>query len=132
LAKRQLQNAVAVHGDAQRQFKELFPGESLVAVHVYFPDPWWKKRHHKRRVVNERFLSDVVRTLVSGGRLHYWTDVLERFDETLQLIAAQSELVGPLEVPERPAQHDLDYRTHFERRMRLNALPVYRAQFQKR
>jgi tRNA (guanine-N7-)-methyltransferase len=132
LAKRQLQNAVMVHGDAQRLFKDLFPGASLAAVHVYFPDPWWKKRHQKRRVVNKQFLGYVVRTLDSGGLLHYWTDVRERFDETLDLIAEKQELVGPLEVAERPAQHDLDYRTHFERRMRLNDLPVYRAQFRKR
>ena len=48
-------------------FASCCPTSSLAAVHVYFPDPWWKKRHHKRRVMNEAFLKDVVRTLVPGG-----------------------------------------------------------------
>lgn len=131
IAKRNLPNAVMVHGDGQRLFNELFPDNSLAAVHVYFPDPWWKKRHHKRRVLNEAFLANVVRTLTSGGLLHYWTDVAERYEETLELIDRTTPLVGPINVPEKSAEHDLDYRTHFERRMRLNDLPVYRAQFRK-
>jgi len=131
LAKQGLGNAVVVHCDAQRLFAELLPAGLLAAVHVYFPDPWWKKRHHKRRVMNERFVRDVARTLAAGGSLHFWTDVRERFDAVLELIARETPLVGPLEVAERPAQNQLDYRTHFERRMRLGAMPVYRAEFRK-
>src|SRR6185295_359379 len=44
LAKDELPNAIMVHGDANRIFRELIPDASLAAVHVYFPDPWWKKR----------------------------------------------------------------------------------------
>jgi tRNA (guanine-N7-)-methyltransferase len=131
LAKRELENAVVVHGDALRVFKELLPEQSLFAVHVYFPDPWWKKRHKKRRVLNSLFLRDVERTLVSGGRLHFWTDVEEYFQTTLEVIRANTELAGPFEVFERPPEHDLDYRTHFERRTRLHGEPVYRAEFAK-
>lgn len=132
LAKHSLTNAVVIEGDAERLFGELLPSESLAAVHIYFPDPWWKKRHHKRRVMNERFVRDVSRTLASGGRLHFWSDVRDYFDATLALIAEHTPLAGPLEVAERPAEHDLDYRTHFERRMRLGGEPVYRAEFRKR
>ena len=78
-----------------RLFREWFPAASLAAVHVYFPDPWWKKRHKKRRVLNEEFLRDVERTLVPGGRLHFWTDVEEYFQTTLELIAATVKLTGP-------------------------------------
>jgi tRNA (guanine-N7-)-methyltransferase len=131
LARGGLTNGVMVHGDAQPIFADLLPDNSLAAVHVYFPDPWWKKRHQKRKVLNERFVKQVERTLVVGGSLHYWTDVQDRFAETLELLAAETKLVGPLEVAEMPAEHDLDYRTHFERRTRLAEMPVYRAEFRK-
>src|SRR5262245_13073691 len=75
-----LKNAVMVHGDAQPIFADLLPDNSVAAVHVYFPDPWWKKRHEKRKVLNERFVKKVERVLVPGGSLHYWTDVLDRFE----------------------------------------------------
>jgi tRNA (guanine-N7-)-methyltransferase len=131
LAKHALPNAVMVSGDAERIFRELLPESSLLAVHVYFPDPWWKKRHHKRRVMNPRFVKDVMRTLAPGGRLHFWTDVQDYFEATLALLAEHTSLTGPLAVDERPAAHDLDFHTHFERRTRLSALPVYRAEFCK-
>lgn len=132
LAKQAATNACMVHGDGLRVFRELLTDSSLAAVHVYFPDPWWKARHKKRRVMNAAFLADVERTLVPGGTLHFWTDVGEYFTTTLELIASESKLLGPFEVPEASPQHDLDYRTHFERRMRLHGEPIYRAEFRKR
>jgi tRNA (guanine-N7-)-methyltransferase len=131
LAKQGSDNAIMIRGDALVLFGQWFEPGSLAAVHVYFPDPWWKKRHKKRRVMNEQFLRDVERTLGTGGRLHFWTDVEEYFRTTLELIAATVKLKGPLAVEEQPAQHDLDYRTHFERRTRRNELPVYRAEYEK-
>jgi tRNA (guanine-N7-)-methyltransferase len=131
LAKLGLDNAIIVHGDAQLILRELLPDDALRAVHVYFPDPWWKKRHHKRRLMNPAFLKDVARVLAPGARLHFWTDVKDYFDATLALLADETQLVGPITVAQRPADHDLDYRTHFERRMRLSDLPVYRAEFCK-
>jgi tRNA (guanine-N7-)-methyltransferase len=133
LARAELDNAVAVHGDGLRMFRELLPAESTEAVHVYFPDPWWKARHRKRRVLNQAFLADTVRVLRPGGRLHFWTDVEEYFESTLELIAATTpQLEGPLAIAQRPAEHDLDYRTHFERRTRLNGQTVFRSEFVNR
>jgi tRNA (guanine-N7-)-methyltransferase len=131
LAKRDLHNALVVQADALRIFNELLPDASIQAVHVYFPDPWWKKRHKKRRVMRESFLRDIQRTLSSGGTLHFWTDVEEYFHTTLELIAASTALRGPINSPETPAEHDMDYRTHFERRMRQRNEPVYRAEYLK-
>jgi len=131
LARAALPNGKMISGDGLRVFREWIPGESLAGVHVYFPDPWWKSRHKKRRVLNDAFLRDVVRTLAVGGRLHFWTDVEEYFQTTLELIAATVKLRGPMPVEEKPAEHDLDYRTHFERRTRKNQEPVYRAEFIK-
>ena len=129
LAKRGLHNACVVHGDALRVFREVFSDACLAAVHVYFPDPWWKARHKKRRLMNAGFLADIERTLEPDGRLHFWTDVQEYFETTIELIKQVTRFDGPLLVPERRAEHDLDYRTHFERRTRLSGEAVYRAQF---
>jgi tRNA (guanine-N7-)-methyltransferase len=132
LAKRGLSNAVVVLGDALRVFAEVLPGQSVTAVHIYFPDPWWKKRHKKRRVMRESFARDVARVLQPGGSLHFWTDVEEYFNTTLALLARETDLQGPFHVEELPATHDLDYRTHFERRTRRHGEPVYRSEFCKR
>ncbi len=131
LARAGLTNAVVVSGDGLALFRELLPDQLLLAIHVYFPDPWWKKRHKKRRVMNEAFLRDVERTLAPGGHLHFWTDVEEYFQGTLAIIAETTRLEGPFDVSAHDPAHDLDYRTHFERRMRLHDLPVYRSLFTK-
>lgn len=130
LARLDVGNGVMVSGDGLRIFREVLPAERVSAVHVYFPDPWWKKRHKKRRVVNPAFLVDVLRVLVPQGTLHLWTDVEEYFQTSLELIR-DTPLVGPFEVVEPESTHDLDYRTHFERRTRKNGQPVYRAEFRK-
>jgi tRNA (guanine-N7-)-methyltransferase len=131
LAKLGLSNAAIVRSDALRIFSELLPDESLSAVHVYFPDPWWKKRHKKRRVMRETLIKDIQRTLRPGGALHFWTDVEEYFQTTLELLSAFPALSGPIAVAESPAAGDMAYRTHFERRMRLREKPVFRAEFRK-
>lgn len=129
LARRKLTNAKMICGDAGRFFREWVPDAVATAVHVYFPDPWWKKRHKKRRVLNELFLRDIERILVPDGELHFWSDVEEYFQTTLELIAASTSLRGPMPVAQREAAHDLDFRTHFERRFRLGSQPVYRSLF---
>jgi tRNA (guanine-N7-)-methyltransferase len=131
LAKRGLPNAKIVAGDGLRIFAERISSDVLRAVHVYFPDPWWKKRHKKRRVLNEPFLRDVHRALSPGGSLHFWTDVEEYFDSTLRLLETLKLFEGPLAVPESLAEHDMDYRTHFERRTRQHGEAVYRSEFRK-
>jgi tRNA (guanine-N7-)-methyltransferase len=131
LAKRSLQNVRMLHGDAQRMLAEFLPDSSARAVHIYFPDPWWKKRHKKRRVVNPASLQSIQRVLEPGGKLHFWTDVEEYFHTGLEFIAAHTTLSGPIEVPEPVSEHDFDFRTNFERRTRLHGDPVYRAEFRK-
>jgi tRNA (guanine-N7-)-methyltransferase len=65
--KRRLSNLRLVRADA-REFVEFFvPAASARAFHLYFPDPWPKKRHHKRRLFNASFLNEVARALEPGG-----------------------------------------------------------------
>jgi tRNA (guanine-N7-)-methyltransferase len=120
-------NARIIHGDAQRLVRSTLPESSLAAIHVYFPDPWWKARHRKRRVLCEPFLEHAARVLVPEGRLHIWTDVEEYFVEAMGAARQTGRFSEPDEEPARPAEHDLDYRTHFERRTRLAGQPVWRA-----
>lgn len=130
LTKLGLNHACCLAVDAGRWMAEQ-PDFSIDEVHVYFPDPWWKKRHKKRRVLNEAMVRNIERTLKTGGELHFWTDVLEYYESTVELLATATKLVGPEFVPEPIAEHDMDYRTHFERRTRLNQLPVFRSLYRK-
>ncbi len=125
-------NAMMVCGDAQPLLAGRIDDESLEAVHVYFPDPWWKKRHRKRRVVNAASVIHIVRVLRPGGRLHFWTDVLDYFENTVEMIAEIAPELGvPIPEEEAEAKHQLDYRTHFERRSRQHHIPVYRVRYEK-
>jgi tRNA (guanine-N7-)-methyltransferase len=133
LARRQATNAMMISGNAEPLLAKSIAEGSLEAVHVYFPDPWWKKRHRKRRVLNEQSIINLTRCLRPGGRFHFWTDVLDYFEDTVELIAEISPILGvPIPEDEIAATHDLDYRTHFERRSRQNSIPVYRIRYEKR
>ena len=132
LAKKERNNAVMVAGDGMKLFRELLPSGCAAAVHVYFPDPWWKARHRRRRIINPGFIHDVERVLKPAGAFHFWTDVAEYFETACELVQRESNLTGPYSVAESNAEHDMDYRTHFERRMRKNQHPVFRSQFVKR
>jgi len=123
-----LSNAAMLVGDAGILVRHILADASLAATHVYFPDPWWKARHRKRRVLSADFLSHAGRAIEPGGRLYVWTDVEEYFLESLALAAATGSYDPPRDVVEQPADHDLDYRTHFERRTRLAGGRVWRAE----
>ena len=98
LARQGRTNAKVICADALRLFAEWLPGDTAAAVHVYFPDPWWKKRHKKRRVMTGPFLADLQRVLEPGGTLHFWTDVEEYFGSTLELFQESTSLEGPFTV----------------------------------
>ena len=127
LAAASATNARIIHGDATVLVRDRLPDACLAAVHVYFPDPWWKARHRKRRVLNEPFLRQCARSLTLDGMLHMWTDVEEYFLEALAAAEATGLYDRPVEEMETAPAHDLDYRTHFERRTRLAGAPVWRA-----
>ena len=131
IEKNGITNAKFFACDAVAVLEQDVADGSLDAVHVYFPDPWWKSRHKKRRVLNETTLRNIQRTLKPDGSFHFWTDVLDYYEGTLELIDQVTKLKGPFFVSEPPAAHDMDYLTHFERRTRRNGLPVYRSRFTK-
>ena len=132
LAKHERENARIISGDGLRLFREFLPEQCAVAAHVYFPDPWWKERHRRRRVIQPGFVADLQRVLKPGGVFHFWTDVEQYFEETRQVFEQEDGWSEPVLVAEPESLHDMDYRTHFERRMRKNGHDVYRAQFTRK
>ncbi len=131
LAKKNLANVSMLRGDAQRLLCDVVPNESLIRVHVYFPDPWWRNKHKKRRVLNEQAIHDIQRVLKPNGELHFWTDVLDYYEHICGQVMDLTALAGPRFVQQRAAAHAMDYTTHFERRARTHGQPVYRAIFAK-
>ena len=70
----ELKNVRTIEGDAFEVFEEMITDHSLDGVHLFFPDPWPKARHFKRRIVNQEFIAAVAAKLKPGGFLHIATD----------------------------------------------------------
>jgi tRNA (guanine-N7-)-methyltransferase len=85
-------NARTIRAEAGFFLIEHVPAESIAALHIYFPDPWPKKRHHKRRLIQPPFLKIVERILLPGGQLNVVTDHEGYFLENIQPAVAGSQL----------------------------------------
>jgi tRNA (guanine-N7-)-methyltransferase len=106
------------------------PAGSLSRIYIHFPDPWWKKRHEKRLVVNPQLLPDVVRALVPGGELFVQTDVEDRAAEYQAAIDAEpglSAVPGGPRLDENPFQA----RSPREHRAIADGLPIHRLLYRK-
>ena len=87
-ARRGLENVRLMKADAGTVLWGQIAPQSVAAVHVYYPDPWWKARHKKRRIFSPEFVADVARLLAKGGELRVATDVVEYFEAILEFVAA--------------------------------------------
>jgi tRNA (guanine-N7-)-methyltransferase len=131
LGKRQLANVRLIRADARLFLRDYVPTGSVQAVHVYFPDPWWKKRHHKRRLFTPEFVAQCERVLGRGGHLYVVTDVEEYFGRIKELVQQHTRLREQPPLTPRDPAHDLDYLTNFERKFRKEGRPVYRAVYSR-
>jgi tRNA (guanine-N7-)-methyltransferase len=83
-----LSNIRVANGDAIILLREMLPPESLDGLRVYFPDPWPKKRHHKRRLIQPEFLTLAARALRPGAVLHCATDWEPYAEQMLEVLSA--------------------------------------------
>ncbi len=93
LEKAAVDNVRVVARDAADVLPEIVPDECVDAVNLFFPDPWPKKRHHKRRLVQPAFVAEVVRVLEVGGLFHVATDWADYASHTAEVLAGQPRLV---------------------------------------
>ncbi len=131
IVKAGLANVRLWPADAGRLMSHRVIPASLREVHVYFPDPWWKKRHKKRRVFNETLVASIARGLAPGGELHVATDVEEYFGVIRELVAADPRFVEIEPPPLGDPEHDQDYLTNFERKYRIEGRAVYRTSYRR-
>lgn len=122
LDREKLDSARLIHDDARPLLMRLFEPGSVAAFSVFFPDPWWKKRHLKRRVMSPDLIEVMHRLLAPGGLMHFRTDVHSYFEIVEGLFAAHDGF-------ERvDADHDSEGRrlplTHREKKCEEFDIPV--------
>ncbi len=129
-AQRGLRNLVSLRADARVDVPRLFAEESLTALFLHFPDPWWKRRHEKRRLVAEGFAELMLGRLVPGGLLDVRTDVRERADEMAAILEAAGFVneAGPRGFSPRPEGEIPSTR---EKRYLVSGEPVYRLRLRR-
>ena len=94
IGEQSLRNLRLLRHDAVEVLQQMIAPNSLAGVHIYFPDPWHKKRHHKRRLIRPAFVELLVSRLVPGGWLHCATDWQDYAEQMLAVLGACPALVN--------------------------------------
>jgi len=94
IAEQGLENVRIVQHDAVEVLESMVAPASLAAIHVFFPDPWHKKRHHKRRLIQAPFVRLLASRLAPGATLHCATDWLPYAEQMLAVLGAEPALVN--------------------------------------
>ena len=94
MEEQELTNLRVIQHDAVEVLRHMITDASLDGVHIFFPDPWPKKRHHKRRLLQAEFVALLCSKLKPGGYLHFATDWEEYAQWTLEVLRAEPKLVN--------------------------------------
>lgn len=94
IAEGGLRNLRLVQHDAVEVLQSMIPPASLEGVHIYFPDPWPKKRHHKRRLIQPPFIVLLASRMKAGAYLHVATDWEDYAQQILEVLTAEPSLVN--------------------------------------
>lgn len=113
-----LDNVQFLNVEVRHFLEDYCPPQSLQAVHIYFPDPWPKARHHKRRLIQLPFIELLAEKLVAGGGLFLRTDHVKYFEQMMEVMAEQRWFTS-VPTPEHIARH----KTGFERRFNEMGIP---------
>jgi len=121
-----LANVRIVRTDAAAFLADFVPDASVDCFHIYFPDPWPKRRHHKRRFLNEVNLQQLLRCTKPAGQLRIATDDGDYFAQIQQLIAAHSEGLEAIEfLPAAGAKEGELIGTNYERKYIKDQRQIY-------
>jgi tRNA (guanine-N7-)-methyltransferase len=125
VAKRGLVNVRLINFDAFPVLQKMVPDASIAEVHIYFPDPWPRKREQKRRIIRAEVLEELRRVLVDGGSGIYVTDHRDYFEAAApvieQFFRAERRIPGPDDPP----------RTNYEAKYRAEGREIYEVRFAK-
>lgn len=116
IEKQSLNNIRVSNDDAIEVLEQQIPDESLDDVYLFFPDPWHKKKHHKRRIVQPAFVNLIQRKLKPGGIFHMatdWENYAEHIMAAMRTAAGFKNIAGEGQYTARPAYRPL---TKFEQR----------------
>ncbi len=117
-------NARTVRAEATFFLREYVADNSLSVLHIYFPDPWPKKRHHKRRLIQASFMPEALRVLTPGGRIQIVTDHQDYFEQIEPVI--KSSAFGVIEYNRPGSAGEGEFvGTNFERKYQREGRPVY-------
>ena len=117
----------AVHGNAWLLFGALCAPSSVSSIFLNFPDPWWKAKHKKRRIISDAFAGLLASRLVPGGMILVQTDVASLLEELLARLEAQPELHNPHGKGRLAPKKPVAASSHREQRCRRDGVPIFRA-----
>lgn len=126
----ELSNVRLLRDDAGYLMQKFIPDNSVEAYHIYFPDPWPKNRHRKRRLIQPAFLTEVWRTLTPGGTFDFATDHEGYYEWIAKLLSKVPELKPCDAVPVRVADLGSGI-TNFEAKYISEGRPIYRGAVRK-
>ena len=129
IEKRAIENARLIHGEAFSFMEHFLTAGSLQVVHIYFPDPWPKKRHHKRRLFSPEFIQLVHGRLRPGGLFLIATDHKDYWAFIEEVLGAQTLLTPCDQLPEPPGE--AEGLTNYEIKYQKEGRPIYRTGYQK-
>jgi tRNA (guanine-N7-)-methyltransferase len=128
-----LTNVRLLRADAATFLRDFVPDGSVDCFHIYFPDPWPKKRHHKRRLLQVANVEILLRCLKPGGEIRIATDHKDYFDQIRQVMAGFSDRLQEIEFPRPAGARDNELTgTNYERKYVKTNRPIYTLALRKR